>query len=111
MASYRQLPCRLCTDIGLHGVVYSATMEATEEMLSLQIEEKYDVNAWKADFTSKYIEDICGKTPKPLQFPQFISYLHQALSKAPSVEEGSVFLDFLRPQDLELLRGGRAGSS
>lgn len=39
-------------------------LEASEERLEIILEDRFDVNMWKGDFTSKYIEEICRKTGK-----------------------------------------------
>jgi hypothetical protein len=47
-------------------------MDCTDVRLSIMVEEKYDVYSWRADFTSKYIEEICNKSRAPLDFNAFL---------------------------------------
>jgi len=40
------------------------TIEATDERLTLIVEDRFDINTWRGDFTSKYLEEITRKTGK-----------------------------------------------
>ena len=55
------------------------SIEADEERLSLIVEDRFDVHMWKADFTSKYIEEISRKTGKERSYPVFIQLMISAL--------------------------------
>jgi len=43
---------------------YVLSLEASEERMSLVVEDRFDINTWRGDFTSKYIEEITRKTGK-----------------------------------------------
>jgi hypothetical protein len=40
------------------------TIDASDERLDVSLEERFDVNIWKGEYTSKYIEELCKKTGK-----------------------------------------------
>jgi hypothetical protein len=82
-------------------------LEATEERLDITLEERFDVNMWKGEYTSKYIEEICRKTGKERSFPVFMQLLLTAIS---SNQKGSsnLFIDLLGFQDLQLLKAKRS---
>jgi len=48
------------------------TVEATEERVTIIVEDRFDVKMWRGDFTSKYIEDITKKTGKERTYSVFM---------------------------------------
>ena len=80
-------------------------MDSTDSRLSIMVEEKLDIHSWRADFTSKYVEEICAKSRAPLDFGSFLQTFDEAL-KHKQAGGKDVFIDLLAPSDLELLRGG-----
>ena len=47
---------------------FSVTIDATEEKLTLIVEERFEVGIWKGEFTSHYIEEISKKTGKERKY-------------------------------------------
>jgi coiled-coil domain-containing protein 61 len=50
-------------------------IEATDERLTLLVEDRFDVKMWRGDFTSKYIEEITKKTGKERTYSTFIQMI------------------------------------
>ena len=51
------------------------TIEASEERLTLIIEDRFDISMWRGDFTSKYVEEITKKTGKERTYLVFVQML------------------------------------
>ena len=61
--------------------------------------------AWRAEFSSSYLEDITRKTGQPLSYQEFVSMLIHALS----AKDSTAFVDLLNNHDLQLLKGQKTG--
>jgi hypothetical protein len=62
--------------------------------LDITLEERFDVNIWKGEYTSKYIEEICRKTGKERTFPVFLQLLIGAVENNGK-GTSSLFIDLL----------------
>lgn len=51
------------------------SLEATEERLTLLVEDRFDIHTWRGDFTSKYLEEITRKTGKERSYSTFLQML------------------------------------
>lgn len=72
---------------------YTISIKATEENLSILLEERFDVNAWKAEYSSKYIEEICKKTGKERPFSVFMQLLLTSIQGKKGSSQ--VYIDLL----------------
>lgn len=85
------------------------SLDCSDVRLSVMVEEKYDIHSWRADFTSKYIEEIAEKSRGPIDFTNFLIMLDRALKlKQQDRSQMDIFVDLMSPSDLELLKGGGA---
>jgi coiled-coil domain-containing protein 61 len=73
-------------------------MEATEERLTIIVEDRFDIHMWKGDFTSKYIEEISKKTGKERPYSVFIQLLVTALQNQKG--SNTIYIDLLAFEDL-----------
>lgn len=86
---------------------YQVTLDCSDVRLSVMVEEKYDIHSWRADFTSKYVEEITQKSRSPMDFTSFVILFDEALKlKQTDSRRKDIYLDLLSSSDLELLRGG-----
>ena len=51
------------------------TIEASDERLTVLVEDRFDTKMWRGDFTSKYIEEITKKTGKERTYSTFLQML------------------------------------
>jgi len=90
-----------------HNVEYLLTVAAVEgDTLCIEVERKDDGSRWRGDFTSRYIEDITGKTGNFKKYPVFVKMLLSAITE----ESESVFVDLLTYADLEMLKNRKGRS-
>ncbi|MEW5297225.1 MAG: hypothetical protein WDW36_000449 [Sanguina aurantia] len=95
-------------EVTFHGVAYLLSVTTTNgDTLTLEIEQKSDCSRWRADFTSRYIEDITSKTGNFKKFLVFVKMLLSAVTQASE----SVFVDLLTYQDLEALKSRKEGGA
>lgn len=66
----------------------------------MTLEERFDINLWKGEFTSKYLEELCRKTGKERTYIQFLQLLTQSIDQS----NPRVFIDLLGYSDLQLLK-------
>ena len=78
------------------------TVEATEERVTILVEDRFDVNTWRGDFTSKYVEEITRKTGKERSYQTFIQMLIGTVKEEKGFSQ--FYLDILGFQDLQLLK-------
>ena len=82
-------------------------MNAKEDGMTLEIEQKNTGDIWKNVFSAEYIEEITQKTGNFKKFNVFLKMLMTSLSK----NSESVFLDILTYQDLQVLKTRKQGQS
>ncbi|CAK77565.1 unnamed protein product (macronuclear) [Paramecium tetraurelia] len=91
---------QLETDIILQGMEYVISMQASDHLLYIELESKYEPQIWKNTYTIDYIEELTRKTGNPKKFNIFLSMLQTALQKTNE----NVLFEILTYQDLENLK-------
>lgn len=81
---------------------YQISLEATNERLTLIVEDRFDVHMWRGDFTSKYLEEITRKTGKERSYEVFVQMLQGTILNQKGFSH--FFIDLLGFQDLILLK-------
>ncbi|KAM3147762.1 hypothetical protein pb186bvf_000090 [Paramecium bursaria] len=94
-------------EIVLHGQEYKLNVNASDRLLSIELEAKYDAKFWKNTYTSDYIEEITKKTGNPRKFQIFLNMLQSAITK----QNDNVFYEVLTFQDLENLKSQKLSES
>ena len=94
-------PLSVTMPLSFHGQDYQLTVDATDERLTLLVEDRFDVSMWRGDFTSVYLEELTRKTGKGCTYPVFVHMLATAAAK------DNYFLDLLGFDELQLLKARR----
>ena len=88
-----------------HDTSYSITLHSQADRLYITAEEAESGEVWKGDFSSRFIEDLTGKTGNAKKFSVFEKMLIKGLEGG----NGSVVADLLSAQELDSLRVKRPG--
>ncbi|CDW86326.1 UNKNOWN [Stylonychia lemnae] len=83
------------------------SIEASEERLTLIVEDRFDINTWRGDFTSKYLEEITRKTGKERTYQTFLQMLIGTIQNQKGFSQ--FYVDLLGFQELQLLKAKRSG--
>jgi hypothetical protein len=81
-------------------------VRAQADVLSIELEQKYDTSFWRNTFTAAYIEDLTQKTGNRKNFGDFVRMLASAV-KSPNLAQLNI--DILTYQDLEDMKARKAG--
>lgn len=96
-------------------------MEGHEDRALFLVEDKYDVTAWKGEFSRSYIEEITRKTGREKTFGQFLALIGQTIKQSLASQDmfqtkngfmsarnkQTYFIDLLGYEDLQLLKAKR----
>lgn len=93
---------------------YVLTVEAQQDKTLFLVEDKYDVNTWKGEFSSAYLEEITRKTGKEKTYTQFLATVGRAIKHSQTFDMyktgtnyNQYFIDLLCYDDLQLLKAKR----
>jgi len=84
--------------VAFHGVEYTITVEASEQEMTLTVEEKQDLNMWKNTFGAGYLEEISRKTGKHRSYISFLEMLSTTLTRGK--DTSNTFIDLLAFKEL-----------
>ena len=88
-----------------HDTPYCITLHSQPDRLILTAEETESGDIWKGDFSSRFIEDLTGKTGNAKKFAVFEKMLVKGLEGG----SGSVVADLLSALELDNLRVKKPG--
>jgi hypothetical protein len=97
------------------------TVEAHQDKTLFLVEDKFDVNTWRGEFSAAYLEEITRKTGKEKSYGQFLSTVGRSIKHSQVYEmsktqqlgffnaNGGIqyFIDLLCYDDLQLLKAKR----
>ncbi len=62
--------------------MFQITVEAFEDRTLFFIEDKYDIQAWRGEFSKNYLEEISRKTGKEKTYGQFLSLVGISITQS-----------------------------
>jgi hypothetical protein len=101
------LPYKNSYEMIFQGKEYLVNIKAEYDRMLLLIEEKLSYNRWRGEYTSQAIEQITQKANGDKTYEQFVRIMLMALEQ----KTDKIFIDFLTPQDIELLKAKRKSNS
>ncbi|EAR95635.1 variable flagellar number 3, putative (macronuclear) [Tetrahymena thermophila SB210] len=87
-------------ELTINGVEYILKLNANNEEMAIQLEQKNSGEIWNNSFTKDYVEDSTQKAGNFKKFNTFLKMLISAINKSSE----SVSLNILSYQDLEALK-------
>lgn len=86
-----------------HNIPYYLSVNASAEMLTVEIEQKSTGDSWIGQFPQIYIEEITQKTGNFKKYSTFLKMLQSAVNNHTE----AVYIDVLTYQDLEQIKNKR----
>lgn len=79
---------------------YMIVINASEDTLQIEVEEKLGYKVWCCNFLNQIIESFTAKAGSAKKYETFILMLLQALTQATD----SLFIDFRTHQDIQIMQ-------
>eukprot|EP01084_Bolivina_argentea_P043083 79409_1 len=91
-----------------NNATYYVRASCRDRTLYVEVEQEDSGHKWKNQFIHSYIEEMTTKTGNFKTFDKFCRMIYSALQ---SNDNGSVFIDLLTYQDLEILKARKAAKA
>jgi hypothetical protein len=65
---------------------YVLSVEAHQDKTLFLVEDKYDVNTWRGEFSAGYLEEITRKVGREKTYPQFLATVGRAIKHSQTFD-------------------------